>query len=88
MLAWVAMAALIYAIDFGLVSPLFLPEDPCYYHTHLAPRWVELLYLDPDSNRHPDGSRLHFGAIVILAAFLARASTHRRVVEPAVTEST
>lgn len=42
--------------DTNLISPLLLPSDSCYYHYHEIPWWVELFYMTPASNGHPEGS--------------------------------
>lgn len=43
-------------LDFEVITPLILPEDYCYYHTHEIPWWVELFYMSPANNGHPYGS--------------------------------
>ncbi len=63
---------LIYYLDFYIISPLILPADNCYYHTHNIPFWVELLYMSAGSNGHPDGSMLHFILLIIISLFLGR----------------
>jgi len=57
-------------IDFEIITPLVLPQDPCYYHTHETPVWVEVLYMGIGSNGHPDGSIKHLILIVILSMTL------------------
>lgn len=62
----------IYYLDFYVISPLILPADYCYYHTHETPFWVELLYMNAGSNGHPDGSMLHFVLLIIISLFLGK----------------
>lgn len=39
--------ALIRIVEAKFIIPLLpLPSDFCYYHTHKAPAWVNLFYLD------------------------------------------
>ena len=57
-------------IDFEIITPMILPEDHCYYHTHPTPYWVEFLYMSGGSNGHPDGSIIHFLMVIALGAFL------------------
>ena len=57
-------------IDFKIITPVVLPEDYCYYHTHEIPLWVELLYMNGASGGHPDGSLIHFFLLIILSVFL------------------
>lgn len=57
-------------IDIKLISPIILPNDYCYYHNHETPWWVELLYMTPSSNGHPDGSFFKLLLFLILASYL------------------
>lgn len=59
-------------LDFYIISPLILPTDHCYYHTHEIPFWVELLYMSAGSNGHPEGSLLHFGLLLVGSIFLGK----------------
>ena len=63
-------AILIGYVDFEVISPMILPADPCYYHTHPTPYWVELLYMHGGSNGHPEGNFTHLFILIILGAFL------------------
>ncbi|MFK7783883.1 MAG: hypothetical protein AB8B56_02145 [Crocinitomicaceae bacterium] len=66
----ISFIILIGYIDFEIISPMILPEDHCYYHTHPTPYWVELLYMSGGSNGHPDGSIFHFLIVIVLGAIL------------------
>lgn len=43
-------------LESKVISPMILNKDYCYYHTHETPFLVELFYMSPASNGHPDGS--------------------------------
>lgn len=45
-------------IESEIISPLFLPEDPCYYHGREVPYFIELFYMNGASNGHPEGGFL------------------------------
>lgn len=62
-------------LDFYVISPLILPADYCYYHTHETPFWIELVYMNAVSNGHPDGSMLHFVFLIIISLFLGIKTT-------------
>ncbi|MDG1330946.1 MAG: hypothetical protein P8P74_01345 [Crocinitomicaceae bacterium] len=57
-------------IDFEVITPMILPADLCYYHTHPTPYWVELLYMNGGSNGHPEGNFTHLFLIIALGAIL------------------
>lgn len=57
-------------LDFIIITPLILPEDYCYYHTHEIPWWVELFYMTPANNDHPEGSFFHLVVLLIISIFL------------------
>ena len=57
-------------IDLEIITPFILPEDPCYYHTHETPFWVEFLYMGFASNGHPDGSLKHLLLLVVVGIIL------------------
>lgn len=61
---------LVWYVDFEIISPLILPEDHCYYHSHPTPYWVDFLYMSGGSNGHPDGSMIHFLLVAIIGATL------------------
>ena len=50
-----------------VLSPLILDKDYCYYHTHKTPFLIELLYMSPASNGHPDGSFFLLFIILIIS---------------------
>jgi len=56
-------------LDYEVLSPLLLPKDYCYYHIHDVPWWVELFYMTPAGNGHPDGSFFHLLLLIIIAVF-------------------
>ena len=58
-------------IDFDLISPLFLPEDLCYYHKHEVPFLIEFFYMNRGANGHPEGSLIHFLLLLISSIFTA-----------------
>ena len=51
-------------IESNLIAPLVLNKDYCYYHSHETPFLIELFYMSPASNSHPEGS--FFKSFVIL----------------------
>ena len=57
-------------IDFEIFTPKILPENPCYYHTHAVPTWVDFFYMNNFSNGHPDGSVKHFLLLLVFSMFL------------------
>lgn len=57
-------------LDSEVLSPLILPNDYCYYHKHEVPWWVELFYMTPASNGHPDGSFFQMFIFLILSVLL------------------
>ena len=59
-------------IDFEIITPLLpLPEDICYYHTHEAPWWVDLFYLDVSGHPEPPFSILHILLLLLISTILA-----------------
>lgn len=60
----------LYYLDFHFLGPNILPDDYCYYHDHPTPWWVELFYMSPASNGHPDGSMFHLLVLLLLSGFL------------------
>jgi hypothetical protein len=65
----------LYLLDFGVLTPLVLPENHCYYHWHEVPFLVDWLYMSPGSNGHPDGSMTHFILLLVLSIFLGYITT-------------
>ena len=57
-------------LDFGIISPLILPEDPCHYHFNETPFWVEFLYMNGGSNGHPEWSFSHIIILLSISLFL------------------
>jgi hypothetical protein len=45
-----------------------LPKDPCYYHVHKAPKWVEGFYLDHSGHISAEGNFLMFGLMIMVSA--------------------
>jgi hypothetical protein len=41
-------------LDFVLISPIFLPEDICFYHTNEAPFLIDLFYLGGGNGGYPE----------------------------------
>lgn len=66
-------------LDGIIITPLILPEDYCYYHTNDIPWWVELFYMNPASNGHPDGSFFHLLFLLIISALLGFLTAKRFV---------
>lgn len=66
----VIYAITILYIDFEILSPLLLPEDKCYYHTHKTPFWVDFLYMSAHSGGHPEGSLTHILFVIIIGFVL------------------
>lgn len=64
---WVLTFCLLAYVDFDLISPIFLPDDPCYYHFHEIPWWVDKFYMNGASNGHPEFSFLHLYLLLILS---------------------
>jgi hypothetical protein len=58
-------------IDFSIISPIILPEDLCYYHTHEVPIWVDVLYMNGSSNGHPEWTFTHIFLVLILSIILS-----------------
>lgn len=57
-------------IESKVISPLILNKDYCYYHTHETPFLVELFYMSPASNGHPDGSFFQLFVTLIISITL------------------
>ncbi len=61
---------LLFYIDFEIITPFILPNDPCYYHTNDIPLWVDVFYMSGGSNGHPEGNLTHIIVVLILSIFL------------------
>lgn len=64
-------------LDVFVISPLILPKDYCYYHFHETPWWVELFYMNPSSNGHPEGSLFHLIFLLIVSIALGFITAYR-----------
>lgn len=53
-------------LDFEVITPLVLPTDPCYYHQHPIPFWVDWLYMNGTCNGHPEVSLTHLILLITL----------------------
>ena len=72
-------------IESEIISPLFLPEDPCYYPDREVPYFIELFYMNGASNGHPEGSfLLLFIELIIsfLIAYLISSFVFRKKIRP------
>ncbi|MFT4601465.1 MAG: hypothetical protein ACI857_001645 [Arenicella sp.] len=59
-------------IDFEIITPILLPEDPCYFHIHKVPWWVDFFYMCAGCNGHPDGSIKHLLFLLIVSFAMGR----------------
>lgn len=63
--------AVIGYLDFGVFSPMILPEDLCYYESKEPPIWVEYFFLDSTGHLEPIFNPFHFITYFIFCFFLA-----------------
>lgn len=64
-------------VDLQVISPLILPEDPCYYHTHKMPGWVDFFYMNAAFNGHPGVSFKHLFLLIVVGFVLGHFTSKR-----------
>jgi len=58
-------------LDFKVLTPLLpLSDDVCFYHTHIPPTWVNLLYLDSSEHVEAPYNLLHMALLGIVSMAL------------------
>ena len=69
---------LLFYLDEDIIQPHVLPADPCYYHLHKAPWWVNYFYLPFGNNGHT-GESFKLMFIIIILGFLIGHFTSRKI---------